>query len=245
MSSRTAGRAVADARDRFAARARARRLATARPLLVVAGAGSVLALAAWVVLSSGALAVSRLAIAGTHRLSAAEVRAAVGPVTGEALLRVDTAGVVARVSALPGVRSVTVTRDWPHTLRVVIRERDAVAAIQRSDGWYLIDSQGVEYGPPLRAPGALPVLSLPAQAPDLAARSAAAVLRGLPASLLREVVRVDAPSPSGVQLRLRGGALVVWGSADRAADKARILATLLSRRARVYDVSSPTVVTTR
>lgn len=237
--------AVADARRRFAARARARRLASARPVFVLGCVAGALGVAAWVVLASGLLAVRTVAVAGTHRLDAAQVRAVIGPLRGAALLRVDTAAVRERVAALPGVQSVDVQREWPGTLRVSVRERDAVAAVQRADGWWLVDSQGVEYGPPQRAAGSLRVLALPDSGSAPAARSAVAVLRGLPAGLLRDVVRVDAPSPSGVRLRLRGGAVVVWGSADRSVEKARILATLLARPARVYDVSSPSVVTTR
>lgn len=236
---------VADARRRFAARARARRLASARPLLVLAGIGSALAVVAWVLLGSGLFAVRTVTVSGTHRLSAAQVKAVIGPLRGDALLRVDTTAVRERVAALPGVLSVTVSRDWPGTLQVVVHERTAVAAVHRSDGWWLVDSYGVEYGPPQPAAGGLRVLSLPDDGAAPAARSAAAVLQALPAALLRDVLRVDAPSPSGVRLHLRGGAVVVWGSADRAVEKARILTTLLGRHARVYDVSSPSVVTTR
>lgn len=236
---------VADARRRFAARARARRLASARPLLVLAGVGTLGALIAWVLLGTSAFAVEKVALSGTHRLSTAQVLAVVGPVRGEPLLRVNTSDVTKRVAALPGVLRVDVSRDWPGTLRVTIVERQAIATVRHSDGWWLVDIHGVEFGPPQAGPGALRVLTLPAKDPGASARSAAAVLGALPAALLRDVLRIDAPSPSGVQLHLRGGATVVWGSSDRAAEKARILTTLLGRRASVYDVSSPSVVTTR
>ena len=52
-----------------------------------------------------------------------------------------------------------------------------------------------------------------------------------------------AASTSGVSLDLSDGRSVVWGGSDRGADKARILASLLRRKADVYDVSSPDVVT--
>jgi cell division protein FtsQ len=71
------------------------------------------------------------------------------------------------------------------------------------------------------------------------------VLRALPAALLSTVTLVEASSEDSVQLVLASGARVVWGSPDRSADKARILATLVRHKAHVYDVSSPSVVTTR
>lgn len=236
---------VADARARFAARARARRRATARPVLVLAAAATAIAALAWVLLSSTVFAVREVKVTGNQRLTTAQVLAAVGPVTGESLLRLDAAGAGARVKALPGVLQVKVKRDWPRGVQVSVVERRAIAAVRRADGWWLIDPAGVEFGPPMSAAGKLRVLTLPASGDAEAARSAAAVLQGLPAPLLRDVIRVDAPSPSGVRLHLRGGATVVWGSADRAQEKARILTTLLNRRAKVYDVSSPSVVTTR
>jgi cell division protein FtsQ len=69
------------------------------------------------------------------------------------------------------------------------------------------------------------------------------VIQSLPADLDGRVRQVSATSAEGVSLSLSDGRTVVWGGTDRGADKARVLATLLRRKADVYDVSSPDVVT--
>ena len=48
-----------------------------------------------------------------------------------------------------------------------------------------------------------------------------------------------------VALTLTAGRVVVWGSADQAAAKARALAALLRQPGRRFDVSTPSVVTVR
>jgi cell division protein FtsQ len=58
------------------------------------------------------------------------------------------------------------------------------------------------------------------------------------------VTAVRATGPDAVTLLLRGGATVLWGSADRAAAKASELVILLRTRARYYDVSDPRTAVT-
>jgi cell division protein FtsQ len=71
--------------------------------------------------------------------------------------------------------------------------------------------------------------------------AALAVRAQLPAALAAEVVHVGATSADGVWFRLRNGAIVVWGGADRAADKAAVLAVLRldAPHAVRYDVAAP------
>ena len=234
-------------RQRFAARARAARLRSWRPLLIALGGFGVVVVLAWVVLSSRLLAVHSVAVQGTHRVSSDQVRAAVAAAEGHPLLRADLSALSHRVEAIPGVRRAVVTRHWPSTLEVTVTERKPLAAVHRADGWWLVDEDGVEYGPPTATePAGLHTVTLPPQGQDsAAATSAAHVIRALPAPLLAQVSQVDATSADDVRLKLRTGATVVWGSDERAAEKARILTTLIAKRARVYDVSSPSVVTTR
>ncbi len=66
-----------------------------------------------------------------------------------------------------------------------------------------------------------------------------------PARAVRPAESVTAPTADEVTLHLTGGVTVVWGSPGRAAAKARVLAVLMRTHARYYDVSAPTVATTR
>ena len=71
------------------------------------------------------------------------------------------------------------------------------------------------------------------------------VIDALPASVRSQVTHVAASSRDDVRLSLSSGAVVVWGGPERAGDKAAALAALISRPAKVYDVSVPDTPTTR
>jgi len=55
---------------------------------------------------------------------------------------------------------------------------------------------------------------------------------------------VQAVSPDDIRLLLGNDAIVRWGNAQEAELKAEVLASLLPRRARGYDVSAPQLPTT-
>jgi hypothetical protein len=77
-----------------------------------------------------------------------------------------------------------------------------------------------------------------------AVRAAAGVLAELPRSLARRVRAVTAAGPQTVWVRLTGGTVIVWGGTGDARAKARELAVLMRRPARLYDVSTPGVAAT-
>ncbi|MEZ5192857.1 MAG: FtsQ-type POTRA domain-containing protein [Nocardioides sp.] len=94
--------------------------------------------AIWLVWFSSAFALERVTVTGSDYLSADDVRSAAELKTGEPLARVDLAGVEGRVEALAPIRSATVTRSWPHEIRIQVFERTAVAVVRvggRSAGW--------------------------------------------------------------------------------------------------------------
>jgi cell division protein FtsQ len=67
----------------------------------------------------------------------------------------------------------------------------------------------------------------------------------VPAPQRAQVREVRAATAERVTLRLSRGRTVEWGSPDRGRRKAAVLTVLMSRRARVYDVSAPDTPTTR
>ena len=85
----------------------------------------------------------------------------------------------------------------------------------------------------------LPRLAVgPDPAPDVLAE-AGRVVAALPAELAGRVEAISAASRDSITLHLRGGDEVRWGSAERSAEKARVLTLLLRRPATVYDVTVP------
>jgi cell division protein FtsQ len=231
----------------FAARARARRWLSWRPVLLTAAALTAVALGAWVVLSSSLLAAREITVVGADRLAPAAVEEALGKVLGTPLARLDTGALADRVEQLPLVHDAEVVRAWPGTLEVRLVERVPIAAVpDPAGGVRLVDDEGVVVAHEEQPPADLPLVQVdvPTAGPD-ALRAASAVLSALPDDLRTQVEQVGATSPDDVRMTLRGGGEVVWGSAADSELKARVLQTLRSQPAAVYDVSSPLTPVTR
>jgi cell division protein FtsQ len=231
---------------RFAARVRARR--GRRAGLVAAVVLVVVGVVAGGLYSPWAT-VQKVTVTGTVRTPASYVQAVLADQHGRPLLLVDTVAVSRRVAALPLVAGASVHRRWPSTVSVVVRERQAVAAVPTgASGVRLVDAEGVEVDRALRAPAGLPLVQV-----DLARAapgSLAAVLRvlaGLPAPLSRQVSAVGAGSPDSVWLNLRDGSRVLWGSSADTPRKAVVLSRLRATTSQSgtrakghrYDVSAP------
>ncbi|RZS82914.1 cell division protein FtsQ [Motilibacter rhizosphaerae] len=220
-----------------------------RALVALLGVVTVLVLAGWVALGTSALGVHTVEVRGTDRVPAAAVRAAVGVRAGFPLPRVDPAAAARRVRALPAVASATVTRVWPHTLRVQVVERQPVAVVQKGSGWSYVDAAGTAFAAaPATAGRSADVPVIRTRRGDTGAlRSAAAVVAVLPGAVLAQLTSVDADSVDSVTLRLHGGSSVVWGSPEGSARKAQVLAVLMRSVSggTVYDVSAPEAPTVR
>ncbi len=240
---------------RFAERtAMHRRLLRDRALLVGGGLVVVLALA-WLLLLSPVLALHPDAIevdvqgTGTT-VDASAVLAVVQAEAGTPLPRLDTVGLRRAVLDVPGVRAATLTRAWPHGVRVRVIARDPVAAVPADGGGLvLVDQDGVQVGRTEAAPEGLPVISVPLDGDPRAMTAVLVVLQQLPDDLAAQVAGVAASNRDAVTLTLRDGAVVEWGSAEESALKAAVLGTLRaapsSAGVRVYDVSAPTLPITR
>jgi cell division protein FtsQ len=109
---------------------------------VVAVALAVLAAIAWGVSKSPLLDVDHVRIRGEKKVTAAEVEAAAGIHPGDAMVWIDTGQAVDGVEALPYVKQATVTREWPDTVRIQVRERRPVAWVAGPAGKVLVDGTG-------------------------------------------------------------------------------------------------------
>jgi cell division protein FtsQ len=228
-------------------RYRRRRLAAALiGLLLVVGLG----LTGWVlVYDSGLADVEDVRVTGAAAVPVATVVAAAAVPTGGPLAAVDTDAVADRVGRLPGVASVSVARNWPHTVSVEVVERVPVAVTQTPQGLALVDRTGVAY-PGEPAPE-LPRLLIGTPGPqDPATMAAIAVLDAVPDPVRAQVLTVEATVagrgvPGQVTLGLTGDRQVRWGTPDRGVDKSAVLGPLLTQEGRVYDVRSPDLPTIR
>jgi cell division protein FtsQ len=203
-----------------------------------------LAFLGWLLLGSSVFAVDRVIVTGQHRVSAAEVERAAAVSMGTPLARVDTDAAADRVRELDAIASVTVTRGWPNTVRVAIVERTAAVAVKDGNRFDLVDAAGVQFDSAATAPKG--VLRLEVRLTDTDAKAAALeVIRGLPLPLRARVGIVKAPSEQQVILVLKDNRVVIWGDASKPSQKAAAVTALLKLPGKVYDVSSPEVVTRR
>ena len=79
-------------------------------------------------------AVSTIDVRGGTPVLRAQVRAALSDVVGTSLLKVGGSTVQSRLEPIPGVRSFTYDRDFPHTLRVVVKREVPVLVVRRVPG---------------------------------------------------------------------------------------------------------------
>jgi cell division protein FtsQ len=209
--------------------------------------GALIVGAIYIVGFSPVLALRTVVVTGSGADTlATEVRSAVGLADGTPLALVSLGEVRDRVAAVGPVASVTVARQWPHTLVVTVTARAPVAVTQANGRWWLLDATGKPYQPVASPPANLmPIdLSTPAEG-DRATVAALGVLLVLPPDVRSTVAAVSAPTAYDISLHLKDGRTVTWGSNTDNALKVRVLQAVLARPGHVYDISDPTLVTVR
>jgi cell division protein FtsQ len=242
LASRDAPQSV----QRFARRARRRRLRAALPWLVALGVVALLGGAAAVVYASPVLGVDRIEVTGVSALTPDAVRAAAAVGRGTPLARIDLRSVERRVGELKPARAVTASTHYPHTLAIAVRERTAVAVVPKVGGFTLLDADGVAYLPVDAPPVGLPVIRVAQPEPgDATTVAALTVLAALPPVLRAQMTALVAESPTRLRLELSGGRFVIWGDATQNDAKVRVVELAGIEPGRTLDVSAPGVVLER
>ncbi|RKS74506.1 cell division protein FtsQ [Actinomadura pelletieri DSM 43383] len=215
-------------------------------LLILGALGAV----TWVLLGSRLLVVRHVEVTGSALAPRDRIVAAAGVDLGTPMARLGTGAVRERVERLREVESAEVERDWPGTVRIVVRERVPVAVVERGGRYHQVDRHGVVVADGESRPAGLPTLTVASPGPsDRTSLAALAVLSGLPEQMRGKLSEVAATEPDTVTLHLRGGQTVVWGADERAYEKIRLLEALWrtaeGRAVRTVDVSSPDVLKTK
>ncbi len=212
----------------------------------------------WALVFSPLLALQRqrISVVGSDgSVSDQQVREVLASYEGDSLLRLDTGRLSTQVSDdLVRVRQAQVTRAWPRGLRVQLTMRVPVATVQGPDGYQILDNEAVVLERVPEAPAGL-VSIVPDSADGgeggsqaISAKQVAAVTQAvgsLAPETLAQVTSGSATEAGQVTLTLSNGASVVWGDTQDNELKARVLATLMTTSASIYDVSSPHRPTTR
>lgn len=208
------------------------------PLLVlVLIAGAIWAVGFSTLLAVSAVRISGVQVKATNTLTEQTVREVANIPTGVPLARLDVSAVRQRVAGLRQVESATVTRDWPHTVRITVTERTPVFALDQNGSYLLVDRYGIGYQT-VSSVRSLPLVSATTTDTRLL-RGLGTVVAALPAQLQHRVRTITAPTEDAIELRLKDGKIVFWGSAEQSGLKAKVAVALLRQSGTRYDVSAP------
>lgn len=236
---------------RFAARAQEARRRRLRRIAIAVLAALLIGVLVWVIWFSRILAVRSVAVDGETSLSESQVRAKAAIRRGQPLARVDIAAVESRVAAMERVQNVSVDRSWPHTIRIRIVERQAVAWVSVGGAIRGLDRFGVDFRTYAKAPKGLfevQVTVTGSRQRQQTLEAVAAVVQLIDSkdpALHQQVQAVSASSKDSIQLNLTKGRTVTWGSAADGDRKLDVLRPLLRIKAARYDVSAPDQPTTK
>lgn len=143
------GEEMADLGDRLRERHRARRMLLLRRIALTVVTLSLASGAAWVAFFSPVFAFSSSAVIVSGEdgtlVTADSVRSSVSSFEGVPLTRLSTSAVARAVESNVAVRSATVTRHWPTSLRISVTMRTPMAAEVAVGGYQLVDDQGVAF----------------------------------------------------------------------------------------------------
>jgi cell division protein FtsQ len=231
-------------RRRFARRQWRRRWLAWRLVLVLLLVVVLLGTGAYAVWFSSWLDVEQIEVSGAQNIDADDIRARADIDDGTPLASVDLGRAEARIRSLAVVKDADVSRQWPDTVRIDIEERVAIAVVEIGGRLRGMDADGVVFRDYNRAPPGLPRVQTEVGTTSDALKEAALVISALPESLTLVVDYLQVTTVDEIELFLKDGRQVVWGSSEDSATKARVLEDLLQTPAKVYDVSVPTQPTT-
>ncbi|WP_020498343.1 cell division protein FtsQ/DivIB [Sciscionella marina] len=189
--------------------------------------------------------VGSVAVSGNSRVSADLVRRTANVEPGSSMFGADTGAIADRVTGLAPVKTAEVSRSWPSTIDIRITERSPAAWTRGADGSVqLIDANGVPFASAPKPPGGEMELRVgPVQPGDLKVRAALGVAGRITPQLRAKTAAVTANSPDDVELVLRDGKTVKWGGNVDNDRKNKVLAALLTRKGKIYDVATPDMPT--
>lgn len=238
------------ARFRRSARTTLRRACTWRVALMACV--SMIACAAFGVglMQTSLFAIERVSVTGTSHLTADTVSSQSGVKIGSSVAFVSTEKIIHRLKRNPWIESAVIRRQWPHEIRISVRERTAAAIAKSQTGWVVIAGDGTMLQSVEKVPEGLPVVL------DVGTHSGVGnkvadsdldllrVARALPDSLRPKVTQLQRQDKS-MRLGLNNGVVVVLGDASLLGNKLMAAAAVLSQtdntKIAVLDVQSPTM----
>jgi cell division protein FtsQ len=167
---------------------------------------------------SSVLRVQEVQVTGAQTLDAHSL-AELADLKGASMFTVPLDDAQERLAALPMVKSVRAERRWPHTVRLVVEERQPWAYWYTQDDEYIVDAEGVVLEGAMPAPDA-PIIyhqdgSAQFQPGDIidadAVQLAQQLWDSLPATLDTGLVRLEYNGREGLSLMTDAGYRVIVG----------------------------------
>ncbi|HHU38562.1 MAG TPA: FtsQ-type POTRA domain-containing protein [Propionibacterium sp.] len=212
---------------------------------VAAGVLAVIAAVLWVVHASPWLAAREVRVEGNTLVTTEEVLGAAAVPLGTSLAGLDTAGIEARlVEQLPAVATAQASRAWPDAVLLTLTEWEPKVVLEVPGSWVWVSGEGVAFHTTPERPEGVMVARGNLADEDVLA-TLAAVADALPDEVRAAADHIDAASVDSVTVTLDDGRRIIWGSAEDAELKGKVLVPLLKVKAEEYDVSAPTHPTTR
>jgi cell division protein FtsQ len=197
-------------------------------ILLLAAVGALL-------LSTRLFAARTIEVSGFDHLDRAHVIEISGITDRTNIVRLDTGAIEERIERDPWVETATVTRSLPSTVRISITERHPVALLRGASGFVLLATDGAvldELGRSTDLTRTLPTIRGVEGSETLAggveAGQGAGVAGHLPPLIRRQVRWITVASTGAIDLALRSGVPVVYGSAEQADVKGQILRSILA-----------------
>jgi cell division protein FtsQ len=180
-----------------------------------------------------------ISVTGIERLTIEQISTLAEVPIGNSLMSIDTAAMAAQLMSMPEIEVATVERGWPHTILIKVTERTPIAVAATASGFNLIDSQGHNAGVVAAPPAGLLIIS--AQPDSNAMLGAIKTLAAIPAQW--QLIGLSAPTQDSIVATLGSGAVITFGSSERAADKVEVAQALMEKGYSVINVSAPDAAT--
>jgi cell division protein FtsQ len=202
-----------------------------RVILLVTVAAVALGAGAFFLSRSSVFHARGVEVTGTGHLTRADVVATAGVSTATNVVWLDEGMAERRLEAEPWIADADVWVSFPWTIRIAVRERVPVAVASDGISETLVAEDGTALGPADRTRG-LPRIELLAAAAlegaPASPRGAAMAVGALPVDLRADLASVTVLVDGSIEIRMRGGPLVRYGSATEPRRKAAMLGRILA-----------------
>jgi cell division protein FtsQ len=196
---------------------------------------------------SPVLRVQEIVVHGSMRVSPEDIAEA-SALAGDHLLTADTAAAERAIAELPLVSSATVSRDWPHSVKITVEERQPWGVWEQSGVAYAIDHDGVVLGT-TNLPGAEsphissnePGTRIVGERVDIqAVQATAEIYELLPTRIGTAVESVAFTAAKGIQVTTADKLVAIFGDASAIDYKLAVWASVAAR-AREEGISYTTI----